>query len=110
MPKRKNDLLIAKKRKLMLQAFPELYLLEELKSVLEHEKTEEKNVECKKLILIGNLENCKISIKPQINPEIVLSKFDLESALKIDGNQHIVKSCNFTNNPTTIRLKTKQKR
>ncbi|MCJ7828316.1 MAG: hypothetical protein MUP81_01060 [Dehalococcoidia bacterium] len=47
------------------------------------------------VILVGNLSNCKVDIKPTIKPEIILSKLELESLLSISGNQHIVTYSTF---------------
>jgi len=47
--------------------------------------------------ILGNLVNCGIKIEPKINTELVLSKYELESALKVEGNQHLITSNLFTN-------------
>ena len=46
--------------------------------------------------ILGDLVNCKIKIAPKINTELVLSKYELESALKVEGKQHLVTNCIFT--------------
>ena len=55
------------------------------------------------VVLVGGLTDCKVDIKPTIYPEINLSKFDYESALKLAGNYHMVGSCSFTQLPIKVQ-------
>jgi len=34
------------------------------------------------IVLVGNLTDCKVSVKPTINPEIILSKLDIEQRIE----------------------------
>jgi len=47
--------------------------------------------------ILGEMNNCKVSIAPTINTELVLSKYELESALKVLGQGHLISSNLFTN-------------
>ena len=47
------------------------------------------------VVLVGNITSSSVSIKPTINPEIILSSFEYESLLKISGNHHLVNQNKF---------------
>ena len=46
-------------------------------------------------IMLGNLGNCRINIKPQIYPKIVLAECKFGSVLNLTGNHQSVYSCLF---------------
>jgi len=57
-------------------------------------------------VLVGNLTDCKVSVKPTIKPEIILSKLDIDAALKVAGNQHMLTHNYFqATAPAAIKLK-----
>jgi hypothetical protein len=47
--------------------------------------------------ILGNLTNCKITISPKINTELVLSKYELEAMLKVGGEKQLVTQNYFMN-------------
>ena len=47
--------------------------------------------------VLGDLVNCKVELKPQINTELVLSKYQLDSMLHIAGDHGLVSQNLFTN-------------
>jgi len=55
------------------------------------------------IVLVGNLTDCKVNIKPTVNPEIFLSKIDFESLLRIMGNQHLVTNSTFIATKTIVK-------
>jgi len=55
------------------------------------------------IVLVGELSSCNVCIKSTIKPEIILSQFELEAALKIMGNHHIVNANLFTTKETKVK-------
>ena len=47
------------------------------------------------IVLVGNISECMVSVKPTLKPEIILSKLGIEAALKIMGNYNLVTSNMF---------------
>jgi len=97
------------KNKLRAWLFPEYDMVCYFMAEVEEAKLEVKGKSItfkEPVVLVGNLAECKVNIKPTINPEIILSKLEIESALKVVGKQHIVTNSTFqTTAPTAIRLK-----
>jgi hypothetical protein len=99
-------------RNFVFKAIPELVeltnldlsVIESLKLAIEKEQSG-KTVKCEKLILIGSLVNSKVSIKPVIKPEIILSKFSLESALNLTGTGHTACNLRFEAFETAVKFK-----
>jgi len=56
------------------------------------------------VILIGSVLNSKVDIKPTLKTEIILSKLELEAALRIYGDHHIVSQNQFANFPSALKL------
>jgi hypothetical protein len=54
--------------------------------------------------ILGSLANCKVEIRPQINTELVLSKYELESMLKMLGDHQMVSSNYFTNQESKEKI------
>jgi hypothetical protein len=48
--------------------------------------------------ILGEMNNCEVSITPKIYPELVLSKYELDSMLKIVGGRGQLISSNLFNN------------
>lgn len=58
------------------------------------------------LVLFGNMTDVKVELKPQIKPEINLSKFELESFINFGGTGHCVTNSYFTGKEATaIKMK-----
>jgi hypothetical protein len=55
--------------------------------------------------ILGDLVNCKVSITPKINTELVLSKYELESMLKVTGNQELISQNLFTSRESKKAIK-----
>ena len=91
-------------RKIILEVMPELAILEILKKEMDRELPS-KTIKCDKLMLIGSLVNSKVSIRPEIKPEIILSKFSLESVLNVSGIAQRIENCYFENLETAVKLK-----
>ena len=99
------------KNKLRLWLFPEIDKVDNFMTEIREAQMElrGKSITCKEpIILIGSLYECKVNIKSTIKPEIILSKFELEAALRIMGSCHMVTNSLFQTVETTVRLKDKQ--
>ena len=49
-----------------------------------------KELNLKEVILLGNIADCNVSIKPQVHNRIVLSEVKLQAALRIMGEHQLI--------------------
>ena len=94
------------KNKLRRWLFPEIDKIDSFMAEIREAKIElqGKSITYKEpVVLVGSLTDCKVNIKPTINPEIILSKLELEAALRIMGNYNIVTSSLFTTTETKVK-------
>jgi len=59
------------------------------------------------IVLVGNLENCKVNINPSLYPEIVLSKIDYSALLELSGSYNAVTGSQFLSTQPQQRMKSK---